>query len=162
MDIEVKIIVNIDSQVLFTGWVWEDMVSRFRYMWLLIIKFAFDLIHIETHFSGWNFNCHIFDHSINLSMSSCNLTASSWQRICLNTLVFFVSKKLQEAVPVNDIRHIIYMALEMAWRTRPLQLVLCGGPVTPTPTIEYNENAMDWEMKIGVHSRASRLQHQIL
>ena len=28
----------------------------------------------------------------------------------------------------------------MAWRTRPLQLVLSGGPVTPTPTIEYNEN----------------------
>ena len=46
------------------------------------------------------------------------------------------------------------MSLEMAWRTRPLQLVLCGGPVTPTPTIEYNENTMDWEVKIGVHSRS--------
>ena len=30
------------------------------------------------------------------------------------------------------------MTLEMAWRTRPLQLVLSGGPVTPNPTIEYN------------------------
>ena len=30
------------------------------------------------------------------------------------------------------------MTLEMAWRTRPLQLVLSGGPVTHTPTIEYN------------------------
>ena len=28
----------------------------------------------------------------------------------------------------------------MAWRTRPLQLVLSGGPVTPIPTIERNEN----------------------
>ena len=55
------------------------------------------------------------------------------------------------------------MTLEMAWRTRPLQLVhiLCGGPVTPTPTIGYNENTIDSEVKIGVHSRASRLQHQI-
>ena len=31
------------------------------------------------------------------------------------------------------------MTLEMAWRTRPLQLVLCGSPVTPTPTIEYKQ-----------------------
>ena len=30
------------------------------------------------------------------------------------------------------------MTLEMAWRTRPLQLVLSGGPVTPTPIREYN------------------------
>ena len=30
------------------------------------------------------------------------------------------------------------MTLEMAWMTRPLQLVLSGGPVTPTPIIEYN------------------------
>ena len=28
--------------------------------------------------------------------------------------------------------------LEMAWRARPLQLVLSGGPVTPTPIREYN------------------------
>ena len=35
------------------------------------------------------------------------------------------------------------MTLEMAWRTRPLQLVLSGGPVTHTPTIEYSENTMD-------------------
>ena len=26
----------------------------------------------------------------------------------------------------------------MTWRTRPLQLVLSGGPVTPTPIREYN------------------------
>ena len=26
----------------------------------------------------------------------------------------------------------------MAWRTRPLQLILSGGPVAPTPTREYN------------------------
>ena len=39
--------------------------------------------------------------------------------------------------------NIMNMTLEMAWRTRPLQLVLRGGPVTPTPTIEYNENTMD-------------------
>ena len=30
------------------------------------------------------------------------------------------------------------MTLEMAWRTRPLQLALSGGPVTPTPIREYN------------------------
>ena len=30
------------------------------------------------------------------------------------------------------------MTLEMAWNTRPLQLVLSGGSVIPTPTIEYN------------------------
>ena len=30
------------------------------------------------------------------------------------------------------------MTLEMAWRTRPLQLVLGGGPVTNTPIREYN------------------------
>ena len=30
------------------------------------------------------------------------------------------------------------MTLEIAWRTRPLQLVLSGGPVTSTPTREYN------------------------
>ena len=30
------------------------------------------------------------------------------------------------------------MTLEIAWRTRPLQLVLNGGPVTPTPIREYN------------------------
>ena len=30
------------------------------------------------------------------------------------------------------------MTLVMAWRTRPLQLVLSGGPVTPTPIREYN------------------------
>ena len=55
----------------------------------------------------------------------------------------------------------LIMTLAMTWRIRPLQLVLSGGPVTITPTIEYNENTMDWEVKIGVHSRASRLQHQI-
>ena len=32
----------------------------------------------------------------------------------------------------------IYMTLEMAWWTRPPQLVLSGGPVTPTPIREYN------------------------
>ena len=31
-----------------------------------------------------------------------------------------------------------FMTLEMAWRTRPLQLVLSGGPVTPIPIREYN------------------------
>ena len=31
-----------------------------------------------------------------------------------------------------------HMTLEMAWRTRLLQLVLSGGPVTPTPIREYN------------------------
>ena len=67
MDIEVKII-------------FHD-----KYMWLLIIKFAFDT-HRDT-FSGCNFSCHIFDHSTNVSMLSCNLAAASGQRICLNTLV---------------------------------------------------------------------------
>ena len=37
----------------------------------------------------------------------------------------------------------ICMALEMAWKTRPLQLVLCGGPVTPTPTI--NTMRIQWK-----------------
>ena len=32
------------------------------------------------------------------------------------------------------------MTLEMAWRTRPLQLVLSGGPVTSTP-----HNRIQWE-----------------
>ena len=30
------------------------------------------------------------------------------------------------------------MTLEMAWTTQPLQLVLTGGPVNPTPKREYN------------------------
>ena len=34
------------------------------------------------------------------------------------------------------------MTLEMAWRTRPLQLVLSGGPDTPTPTIEYKQRVL--------------------
>ena len=32
----------------------------------------------------------------------------------------------------------VLMTLEMAWKTRHLQLVLSGGPVTPTPIREYN------------------------
>ena len=34
------------------------------------------------------------------------------------------------------------MTLEMAWRTRPFQLVLSGGLVTPTTTIEYKQRVL--------------------
>ena len=38
----------------------------------------------------------------------------------------------------GKVRWLVVMTLEMAWRTRPLQLVLSGGPVTPTPIREYS------------------------